>query len=247
MENQNEILKENSRLREDVERITKHDLKTPLNALIGFPQIICFENNLSSQHVKYIKLIEQAGYQMLNMINTSMDIYKMEVGTYKLKPNKVDLCRVFTQVLNELQTLLTAKSLKVEIAVDHKNVSTEDTFFILAEEMLCHSLFANLVKNTIEASPKDETIRNSMENKENAHVSVQNKGAIPPEIKSTFFEKYITSGKTQGTGLGTYSAFLITKTMNGKINFMVTDDKETTLIVELLHFDNSIHNSILIN
>ena len=69
-------------LREDIERITRHDLKTPLNFIIGAPGLLLDEANLTEDERSTVQLIQDSGYRMLDMINLSLDIYKMEQGLY---------------------------------------------------------------------------------------------------------------------------------------------------------------------
>ena len=77
LEKQNEVLLENARLREDVDRITRHDLKSPLNSVIAFPELIRSYDNLNDDQDELLEVIEEGGYQMLEMINRSLDLYKM--------------------------------------------------------------------------------------------------------------------------------------------------------------------------
>jgi len=66
-----------------------------------------------------------------------------------------------------------------------------------------------------------------------ARILVSNKGAVPEDIRPRFFEKYSTSGKESGTGLGTYSASLIARTLGGSIALDVSDPEGTTVAVTL--------------
>jgi signal transduction histidine kinase len=64
-------------------------------------------------------------------------------------------------------------------------------------------------------------------------VEIHNQGCIPEEIRPQFFDKYVTRGKTGGSGLGTYSAKLIVDAVGGKIGFESAPETGTTLWVEL--------------
>jgi len=81
----------------------------------------------------------------------------------------------------------------------------------------------------VEASPKKETITVAMNQGEGISISIHNQGAVPVEIRDTFFEKYATAGKSGGTGLGTYSARLIAETLGGQIALDTSEQLETTI------------------
>ena len=105
---------------------------------------------------------------------------------------------------------------------------------ILGEKLLCYSLFANLIKNAAEASPRKQVLTISFEQQEKmSMVAIHNMGCVPEQIRDTFFDKYTTSGKTHGTGLGTYSARLITETQNGEISMNSSEEAGTTITVSL--------------
>jgi len=93
LEHQNRELIETAKLREDIERITRHDIKTPLNGILGIPQLLIEDNNLRPEQVKQLKLLEESGTTMLNMINLSLDLFKMERKMYEFQPVSVDIIK----------------------------------------------------------------------------------------------------------------------------------------------------------
>jgi signal transduction histidine kinase len=68
---------------------------------------------------------------------------------------------------------------------------------------------------------------------ERVAVDIHNFGVVPEEIRANFFSKYVTFGKKGGTGLGTFSAKLITDTLGGEISFTTSEEMGTTVTVVL--------------
>ena len=232
---QNTELLEAAALREDVERISRHDLKTPLNALVGVPEIIAQEGNLNPHQRQMLSMIEQAGYQMIDMINRSLDLFKMERGTYEFTPEPVNLIQTVARILEETQRLAMGMGLTVSVTVNGNPVRESQVFTVEGEELLCYSLLANLLKNAMEASPKDGCVTVAFESGETALVRVHNSGTVPIKIRERFFDKYVTAGKQKGTGLGTYSAKLIAETQRGSIELEASDTEGTAVVVRLPH------------
>jgi signal transduction histidine kinase len=107
---------------------------------------------------------------------------------------------------------------------------------VLGDELLCYSLFGNLVKNAIEAAPEGGTVAVVYHADEEGYgtVTITNPGAVPASIRDCFFDKFMTAGKKGGTGIGTYSAKLLTEVQNGRIEMATSDEaNETTLTVSL--------------
>ncbi|MDM8544085.1 hybrid sensor histidine kinase/response regulator [Desulfococcaceae bacterium HSG7] len=234
LEEQNSELLKAAQLREDVERMTRHDLKGPLNAVINYPMMMLESPDFSPTHLRYLKAIEEAGWRMLNMINRSLDIFKMEKGTYILVPDRIDIVRIVNKILTESQPIMNQKKLSKIIRINGKSVNDKDSFPIHAEELLCYSMLANLIKNALEASPiKKQIAIDIFEENDAIVIGIHNKGAVPADIRARFFDKYVTSGKVKGSGLGTYSAKLIAETHGGSIHFDTSDEKGTAVTVRL--------------
>jgi sensor histidine kinase regulating citrate/malate metabolism len=121
----------------------------------------------------------------------------------------------------------------IKIQVENQDDNENQSFPILAEQSLCYSLFANLIRNAIEAASHNDTIAVAMRYENNQGViSITNPGSVPESIRDTFFAKYSTAEKPHGTGLGTYSAKLMAETQKGSIK-MSTDSEKTCLTVRL--------------
>ena len=213
LQRQNEILRE-------VERLSRHDLKTPLNGILQFASLLSEDESLTPDQHRSVQTIERAGYQMLEMINGSLDLFRIEQGTYRPSPVRLELRDVIDRVVTDLGELAQSRGVRCEV---------RGNAIVRGEDLLTYSMFANLVKNAVEASAVGEVVAIDLGD---AAVRIANRGAVPTELRERFFEKYATAGKRGGTGLGTYSARLMAEIQGGSIALDARDD-ETIVTVTL--------------
>jgi len=234
LERQNQALIEAAQLREDVERIMQHDLKGPLTTIIGMPTLLLKKENITSQQKETLNLIREAGYLMLGMINSSLDLYKMETGSYYYNPQRIDLVQVVRKVFVECHNLSVAHDITLRLYLDGGDVSDEEHFFVVAEELLSHTMLSNLIKNAVEASPPGEEVDVHLSNDGGVPtIRIHNRGEVPVEIRGRFFDKYVTHGKQSGTGLGTYSAYMAAKTQGGDVSLDSSEPGQTVVTIRL--------------
>lgn len=221
-------------IKDDIQRMSKHDLISPLNSLINIPALLAEEDNLRPDQIELLSLLSKAGMRMMHMVRLSLDLYKMEEGTYSFTPELVDLTDVFGDILTDLSRTILSKNVKVLLYTNGCPLLADTRFPVLAESPLCYSMFANLVLNAIEASDHDTTVRIDMDNNvHSAAIRIHNCQCVPESIKNRFFEKYVSAGKKNGTGLGTYSARLIARTLGGSIHMRSSTEEGTTITVSL--------------
>lgn len=234
LEEQKRELEQAARLRDDVERITRHDLKTPLISIIGVPSILETRYRLAEGDTRLLRTIERAGRKMLAMINRSLDLYKMEVGTYPLQARSMNLVPLLRSTLDEVLRLSSAQGKHWVWRLAGRPVESQTLCLARVEEMLCYPMFTNLLQNAFEASPPGETVAIDLDRKETAiAIGITNAGVVPPQIRAGFFDKYTTCGKLNGTGLGTYSARLCAETQRGSIAMEILEERQTRITVLL--------------
>jgi len=226
--------KQAENIKKDVERMMRHDLKTPLNSLIGYTQLLKRNTKMFDKiHKRWINNIDKSSKQLLNMIEYSLDVYKMEEGSYVLQPIAINIVKLFQHLNEEMNNIAHAKNIILSFLIDNNQLGWDKVYWISGEELLLANLFSNLIKNAIEASPENETVTISIFKKDMHEIIIHNKGIIPEQVRDNFFERYSTYGKRDGTGIGTYSASLISKTLKGDISFKTSYENGTYLIVRL--------------
>ncbi|MEI8141108.1 MAG: response regulator [bacterium] len=228
----NEQLCQAAAFREEVENIVRHDLKAPLCIIIGAPELIRMTpGKLTEEQSGWLDNIESAGRRMLDMINRSLDLFKMEQGMYTLRLEAVDLLRVAQEVIIHNTTLMRAKELVIDIMVDDHPYTKTDAFVVQGERMLCYSMLGNLLKNALEASPTGATVTFRFKRGDPMVVSLRNRGSVPESIRDRFFQKFSTAGKKHGTGLGAYSARLIAELHGARISVDTSVPDFTTVVI----------------
>ena len=216
-------------LKEDVERITRHDMKGPLAGVIGLVQSFADAGNLTEDQKESMRMIEETALQVLDMINLSNELFKIETGRFVLKPQVVKVVQVIRRIAILVQRTFAVRNVTIEV-VTPQGVADEE-LLALGDSMLCYSLFQNLLKNACEAAPDDSTVTVTIDNLGAAmRIALENQGVVPAAIRETFFEKFATAGKQGGTGLGTYSAKLLTEAQNGTIAMETSDERNQTRI-----------------
>lgn len=229
LEKQNVILQDNIRLREDIERIARHDLKGPMTVFLNAQDMLQAAGSLNESQLQILNLQTRTTRRLMEMIHHSLDLYKMEKGTYELKPVAVDIIKVLHEVIRECESLAANRSVSCRLLRHGTPVSEMDSFFLNGEELLFSTIFSNLIKNAIEASPEGDTVTISLENNPGPMISIMNHGPVAEQIRDRFFDRYVTFGKQRGTGLGTYSARIMARTMGGELtlNSNRADDSTT--------------------
>jgi DNA-binding response OmpR family regulator len=226
LKRQNELLAETARLREDVERMTRHDLKSPIAVAMHGAQALLAGELTGSQHDS-ARMIEQAAGNALEMINRTLDLYKMERGEYRPQLEVFDLCALLDKVARQAGLAFGARGVTVRVE------GLVDGVDCLGEPLLCYSLFNNALKNAAEASPNGgEVIVRLAPVEASVQVLIENRGEVPEAMRVHFFEKYAPSDKVGGNGLGTYSIRLMAEVQGGGVA-METGDGMTRLAVTL--------------
>lgn len=226
--------KERERLKENVDNIMRHDLKNPLNGILGLSQLLLQSPDIDKKtYFKLLNGINDAGHLMLNMINSSLDLYKMETGVYSLQTHEIDLIPILKKAISENYQLIQAYNLSSEVFLNGDPITDANFFQVWGEENLCYSAFSNLIKNAFEAAPEQSTVKILLsDSEEMAKISICNQGEVPEDVRERFFDKYVTH-KKGGTGLGTYSAYLATQTQNGTIKLNCTEERTTIVTLQL--------------
>jgi PAS domain S-box-containing protein len=233
LERQNEQLKQNVLLREEVERIGRHDLKTPLNSILAVPRLLRERHRLPAEDEELLGIVERAGHRILNLINLSLDLFRMEQGSYRFRPQPVDLAEVLRTVIDDLRSHAASKGVSFRLLLDGEEPDAEAGVHVLAEELLCYSMLANLLKNALEASPEQGVVTLALRRGEMLELRIHNGGQVPEGVRQRFFEKYASSGKAQGTGLGAYSARLMARIQGGELSMQTSATDGTTLILRM--------------
>jgi CheY-like chemotaxis protein len=234
LESQNEELKAAARLREEVERITRHDLKNPLTGVFTGIDVLESMGNFDEDQIEILDIIKESSHKMLKMINSSLDLFKMEQKIYQPKLEDVDMIKIIQRIEKEMSGLIRLNQTSILVTLNDRPPCEGNIFNVSGETLLLYSMMANLIKNAIEATPNNEQIIISLSHeKKFGIVCIHNKGSVSKEIQDPFFEKYITEGKKMGTGIGTYSARLITETLGGKIKMTSSEEKGTFLFIHL--------------
>ncbi|WDP90190.1 MAG: hybrid sensor histidine kinase/response regulator [Desulfobacter sp.] len=233
LKRQNAILKENIMLREQVEHVTRHDLKNPLQVVMGTADMLLFSLDMGTARGEMTEMIEnqlKACDTMLNMINRSMNLYKMENNSYDLVTRPTDIIPVLDRIFIGVNDLAARKSLAINLRINNRGRLPGDRFELTCEELLFYSMMSNLVHNAMSASPENEIVTITLESRPATVITVENRGVVPPPVRDRFFEKFVTSDKEKGTGLGTYSAKMIAEIHDAQIDMETSDAMNLTMI-----------------
>jgi len=222
-------------LREEVERMARHDLKSPLIAIVGFSRLLAQSDNLTEQQTEMLHMIQDAGRRMQQIIDLSMAMHQMEAGEYALQAAELDLAALVRRISAGLDDLAGRRGRRVNLNIDGLPAGSDQAMAASGEEFLLESLLSNLIKNALEASPEGRDVEVDLSPGPGGGVviEVRNAGAVPEAMRERFFDKYATHGKRHGSGLGTHIARLIARTHGGDMAMETSEETGTTVTVTL--------------
>ncbi|MGB0390241.1 MAG: ATP-binding protein [Salibacteraceae bacterium] len=126
--------------------IVAHDLRTPLNSILGLVELLKMEDTAEAKE-QYLTLIVDSGNRMLGMINTLLNVKKIEAQKIEVNFENVNINKVLRRILNDFKTWSNNKSIKIEI----KDIDVIQSVY--ADENLLNQVLENLLSNAIKYSP----------------------------------------------------------------------------------------------
>ena len=223
--------KQEERFREDVERIIQHDIKGPLINLFSLAQVV-MEGEYDVSMKQAFPQIILGIRQVIHLINSTEPLRQMERGEYAQIRKPVEIHKILATVKESLAALSLQN--QVDIVLHPTALGMPGELWLYGEAFLIEDMLMNLVKNAVEASPREGLVTISWQTEPGVlRIAIHNAGAVPEAVRDRFFEKYATSGKRYGTGLGTYSAQLIAKAHGGRIELATSEAEGTKVTVVL--------------
>ncbi len=218
-----------------------HDIRTPMNALLGYNQLMKKEVK-DSKLLHYQEKIEQSGNLLLAIINNVLDMARIESGKMELDENYAQV----EDVLEEVEGVFASEAKKKDICLTHECQVTQK--HILCDVTKVQQIFINLVSNAVKYTPAGGTVAIKSQEiscEQDGFVRIKtevidtgsgmSKEYIPMLFDSFTRERNTTTGKVSGTGLGMTIVKELVDMMGGSIEVESELGKGSKFTVILQH------------
>src|SRR3989339_72640 len=217
--------------------LASHQLRTPLSTVNWYSEMLLTGDvgEVTTEQKKYLEEIYNGNQRMVELVNTLLDVSRIELGTLVVESKPTNIVKLTQNVINEQKLQIIEKKIKL-------SPSFEDNIpLITADPKLLRMVIQNLLSNAIKYTPDGGKIRASLslDEKKNVILKISDTGyGIPANQQDKIFSKLFRAdnviGKdTEGTGLGLYIAKSIVEQVGGKLWFESEENQGATFYVAL--------------
>lgn len=217
-----------------------HDIRTPMNAIIGYTGLAASHIDSKEMVTEYLKKISQSSEHLLSLINDILDMSRIESGKMTLNEQEENLSEIVHTIRNIIQSSIAAKNL--DFYVDVFDVSDE---YIVCDKLRLNQVLLNIISNATKYTQNGGTVSFRVSEKNTRDdgyatycFSVKDNGiGMSKEFVKTIFEPFTrvkssTVSGIQGTGLGMAITKNIVDMMGGKIEIKSEERVGTEVNIE---------------
>jgi signal transduction histidine kinase len=214
---QYERLKQSDRMKDEFVNIAAHELRTPIQPIMGLCEII--HPKVNKEDSEYVDVIVRNAKRLQRLTEEILDVTKIESQSLKLKKEESNLNDVIINCINDLtMNIYVNKKKDVKIVYEPRDIS------IMADKGRISQVISNLLSNAVKFTPRGtisivSNLNNNQDkdNNSEAIVSIKDNGqGIDPDILHKLFSKFATKSFS-GTGLGLYISKSIVEAHGGRI------------------------------
>ncbi|MBD5537093.1 MAG: response regulator [Lachnospiraceae bacterium] len=218
-----------------------HDIRTPMNAIIGFSTIAVSHIENKAQVLDCLQKVLSSSNHLLSLINDILDMSRIESGKVQIKEQECNISEQMHNLVNIIQPQIKAKQL--DLFIDTFEVANED---VIADPLKLNQVFINLLSNAVKYTPAGGTISFRIMQKttfrhgygDYTFIVKDNGIGMSPDFVEHIFEPFerestVTQSGIQGTGLGMAITKNIVEMMGGTISVESEVGKGSTFTVEL--------------
>ena len=222
--------REIDRAKSEFVSVASHQLKTPATIVNFYTEMMLdgYNGEITPKQTEYINEIRNANQRMIEIVNTLLNVSRIEMGIFPTDPMPVDVIDIFKNATKESQ-----------LNRDKKNLALQEKYhrtkhMIPIDALMLKMIFSNLMSNAIKYTyPGGKISIETAEEKENLMIKISDNGCgIPISQQDKIFTKFFRSDNarrqdTDGTGLGLYIVKSILDHIGGKVWFS-SKEKEGT-------------------
>jgi len=190
-----------------------HDIRTPLNAILGFTSL-ALDAESKEEKEEYINIVNTNSELLMNLLNDILDISKIEAGTMDFHHKNVDFSTAFNNLTKSLKRNL--KNPDVEFIVDNPYPECKVVLDFNRVAQIITNFTTNAIKHTEKGHIK---VGYSCENNGIKVYAEDTGSGIPEELHEKVFQRFMKLDSVQGTGLGLSICKAITDRCGGRIGF----------------------------
>ena len=198
-----------------------HELRTPLNAVIGFSETLLRQADAGQPDrvAEFATAINDAGHQLLGLINTILDVARIESGRFEMAADRVDVGRLVRTSLRLAEPSFQAGEVALRLDL------AEDLPPVRADERRLQQVLGNLLSNAAKFTPAggETTLRVALAESGELVIGVADTGiGIPPSDLGRVFEPFLQldgdlARRFQGAGLGLYMSRSLVEAHGGQL------------------------------
>lgn len=218
-----------------------HDIRTPMNAILGFTTLLSKDADNPVKVREYTKKITASGQHLLSLINDVLDVSKIESGKMVLTIGEFTLNDLVASVDAIIRPMAKAKSQNFYVSATDINHE-----YLIGDETRINQILINLLSNSVKYTPEKGNIwfriigqKQHTTQYEHIQIEVEDDGyGMTPEFLETIFDAFTraensTTNKVQGAGLGMAITKNIVDLMGGTIDVFSEVNKGSLFRVDL--------------
>jgi signal transduction histidine kinase len=214
--------------------IVSHDIRTPLNAILGYSELILKGLGTQAEKADALKSIHANGSVLLKLVEDVLDLSKMDSGKLVLRVEPMQLSRVTDEVFATVRLAAAAKG----VALVNR---TADVPTVLLDTHRFRQVLFNLVGNAVKFTERGSVTVSATYAGKTLEIAVADTGCgIPPDVLPRIFDPFVqaqdpthTADRTGGTGLGLSISKSLVEVMGGEISVKTELGKGSTFTVRI--------------
>ena len=216
--------------------LVSHQLKNPITAINGYADLILDDSKgkLRGEYNEYISNIRKSGSIMLDLVNSYLNVSRVDLGTFLIEPINLDVNNILKTVLKDFSNTIKSKKLDLKLLIDKSFPKIE------ADERILKIVLQNLISNAIKYIPEGGRIIITIKKeKDNFIFEVEDNGyGVPKNQQDKVFTKLFRGDNVMkklidGTGLGLYIVRSVLEQVGGKIWLKSEENKGSSFFVSL--------------
>ena len=226
----NEELKNAYRMQREFTNIASHELRTPVQAILGMSGLL---RNYPDKEDEIIEVIQRNAKRLQALTGDILDVTRIESQTFQLKKEQFNIYDLLSDVIKDFTEKIKSDNKNIKMVYDQKD--TTPPIIVEADQGRITQVLTNILSNALKFTNDGHIIVNAHEsnNKKEITVSITDTGSgISEDIFAKLFSKFATKSFS-GTGLGLYISKSIVEAHGGKIWAENNKDKGSTFMFTL--------------